>query len=133
MGNTIVAKPSELTPLTANLLAQTMQDVGLPSGVFNVVHGYGPDVGQAIVEHDDIRGISFTGGTATGKIVAATAADVQETPLELGGKNATVLLDDAPLDEIMQGIVRRFVHQLRPSVLVRFSYSGARLNLRRFS
>ncbi|MBR68679.1 MAG: 2-hydroxymuconic semialdehyde dehydrogenase [Euryarchaeota archaeon] len=107
MGNTIVAKPSELTPLTANLLAQTMQTVGLPSGVFNVVHGYGPDVGQAIVEHDDIRGISFTGGTATGKIVAATAAPMfKKLSLELGGKNATVLLDDAPLDEIMQGVVR---------------------------
>ncbi|MDP6200264.1 MAG: aldehyde dehydrogenase, partial [Candidatus Poseidonia sp.] len=107
MGNTIVAKPSELTPLTANLLAQTMQAVGLPNGVFNLIHGYGPDVGQAIVEHDDIRGVSFTGGTATGKMVAATAAPMfKKLSLELGGKNATVLLDDAPLDEIMQGVVR---------------------------
>ena len=107
MGNTIVAKPSELTPLTAHFLAQTLQNIGLPAGVFNLVHGYGPDVGQAIVEHPDIRGISFTGGTATGKIVAATAAPMfKKLSLELGGKNATIVLDDAPLDDIMDGIVR---------------------------
>jgi aminomuconate-semialdehyde/2-hydroxymuconate-6-semialdehyde dehydrogenase len=107
MGNTIVAKPSELTPLTAHFLAQTLHTIGLPSGVFNLVHGYGPDVGQAIVEHPNIRGISFTGGTATGKIVAATAAPMfKKLSLELGGKNATVVLDDAPLDDIMDGLVR---------------------------
>jgi aminomuconate-semialdehyde/2-hydroxymuconate-6-semialdehyde dehydrogenase len=107
MGNTIVAKPSELTPLTAHFLAQTVKAIGLPDGVFNLVHGYGPDVGQAIVEHPDIRGISFTGGTATGKIVAATAAPMfKKLSLELGGKNATVVLEDAPLDDMMDGIVR---------------------------
>ncbi len=107
MGNTIVAKPSELTPLTAHFLAKTIHAVGLPDGVFNVVNGYGPDVGQPMVEHPDIRGISFTGGTATGKIVAATAAPMfKKLSLELGGKNATILLDDAPLDEVMDGIVR---------------------------
>ncbi|MGB0378058.1 MAG: aldehyde dehydrogenase family protein, partial [Poseidonia sp.] len=107
MGNTIVAKPSELTPLTANHLAVVMQRIGFPDGVFNLVHGLGPDVGQAIVEHPDIRGVSFTGGTATGKIVAATAAPMfKKLSLELGGKNATVVLDDAPLDEIMDGLVR---------------------------
>lgn len=107
MGNTIVAKPSELTPLTANFLAKTLHKVGLPPGVFNLVHGYGPEVGQAIVEHPDVRGISFTGGTATGKLVAATAAPMfKKLSLELGGKNATVVLDDAPLDEIMEGLVR---------------------------
>ncbi|MGB1499632.1 MAG: aldehyde dehydrogenase family protein, partial [Poseidonia sp.] len=97
MGNTIVAKPSELTPLTANHLAVVMQRIGFPDGVFNLVHGLGPDVGQAIVEHPDIRGVSFTGGTATGKIVAATAAPMfKKLSLELGGKTATVVLDDAP-------------------------------------
>ena len=107
MGNTIVAKPSELTPLTANHLAAVMQRIGFPNGVFNLVHGLGPDVGQAIVEHPDIRGISFTGGTATGRIVAATAAPMfKKLSLELGGKNATVVLDDAPLDDIMDGLVR---------------------------
>lgn len=107
MGNTIVAKPSEMTPLTANLLAETMAELGLPHGVFNLVHGLGPDVGQAIVEHPDIQAISFTGGTATGRIVAATAAPMfKKLSLELGGKNATVLLDDAPLDSIMDDLVR---------------------------
>ena len=107
MGNTIVAKPSEMTPLTANHLAVIMQRIGFPKGVFNLVHGLGPEVGQAIVEHPDIRGISFTGGTATGRRVAATAAPMfKKLSLELGGKNATVLLDDAPLDDIMDELVR---------------------------
>lgn len=107
MGNTIVAKPSELTPLTAHHLAGVMQRIGLPKGVFNLVHGLGPEVGQAIVEHPQIRGISFTGGTATGKIVAATAAPMfKKISLELGGKNATVVLDDAPLEKIMDEVVR---------------------------
>ena len=70
MGNTIVAKPSELTPMTANHLAKTLDAIGFQKGSSTVVHGLGPEVGQAIVEHPDIRGISFTGGTATGKIVA---------------------------------------------------------------
>ena len=107
MGNTIVAKPSELTPLTAHHLAGVMQRIGLPNGVFNLVHGLGPEVGQAIVEHPQIRAISFTGGTATGKIVAATAAPMfKKISLELGGKNATVVLDDAPLEKIMDDVVR---------------------------
>lgn len=107
MGNTIVAKPSELTPLTAHLLAQTLDELEFPKGVFNLVHGYGPEVGQAIVEHPSIGGISFTGGTSTGKIVAATAAPMfKKLSLELGGKNATILLDDAPLESIMDDVVR---------------------------
>lgn len=107
MGNTIVAKPSELTPMTANHLASVMQRIGFPKGVFNLVHGLGPEVGQAIVEHPGIRGISFTGGTSTGRIVAASAAPMfKKISLELGGKNATVVLDDAPLDDIMDGLVR---------------------------
>ena len=107
MGNTIVAKPSEMTPQTATFLAKVLGEIGLPKGVFNVVHGLGPDAGQAIIEHPDIQGISFTGGTATGKIVAATAAPMfKKLSLELGGKNATIVLDDAPLDEMMKSIVR---------------------------
>ena len=107
MGNTIVAKPSELTPMTANHLAKVLRRLDFPKGVFNLVHGLGPEVGQAIVEHPDIRGISFTGGTATGKIVAATAAPMfKKLSLELGGKNATIVLADAPLDSVMDGIVR---------------------------
>ncbi len=107
MGNTIVAKPSEMTPLTANLLAETLDELNLPPGVFNLVHGLGPEVGQAIVEHPDIKAISFTGGTSTGRIVAATAAPMfKKLSLELGGKNATVILDDAPVDDIVDDIVR---------------------------
>ena len=107
MGNTIVAKPSEMTPLTANLLAETLDELNLPAGVFNLVHGLGPEVGQAIVEHPDIKAISFTGGTSTGRIVAATAAPMfKKLSLELGGKNATIILDDAPVDDIVDDIVR---------------------------
>lgn len=107
MGNTIVAKPSEMTPLTANLLAETLDELNLPAGVFNLVHGLGPEVGQAIVEHPEIKAISFTGGTSTGKIVAATAAPMfKKLSLELGGKNATIILDDAPIDDIVDDIVR---------------------------
>ncbi|MCS5532784.1 MAG: aldehyde dehydrogenase [Candidatus Poseidoniaceae archaeon] len=106
MGNCIVAKPSELTPLTADLLAQTLQRIQLPDGVFNLVHGLGPEVGQAILEHPDIAGISFTGGTATGRIVARTAAPLfKKLSLELGGKNATIILDDANLDTVVPGAV----------------------------
>lgn len=73
-GCTIVAKPSEITPTTASLLAEATKRAGLPDGVFNLVHGLGGDVGSEIVGHPDVAAISFTGGTATGKIVASTAA-----------------------------------------------------------
>ncbi len=107
MGNTIVAKPSELTPLTANLLCEVASEIGLPTGVLNIVHGYGPEVGQAILEHPDIRAISFTGGTATGRHVAATSAPMfKKLSLELGGKNATIILDDADLDMAVEGAVK---------------------------
>jgi len=107
MGNTAIAKPSELTPLSASALAEVFQRVGAPAGVYNVVHGFGHEVGQAIVEHPDIKGMSFTGGTATGKLVAKTAAPMfKKLSLELGGKNATIVFDDADLDETVAGTVR---------------------------
>lgn len=107
MGNTIIAKPSEITPLTANLLAETLLELGLPNGVFNLVHGLGPEVGQAILEHPKVLGISFTGGTETGRIVARTAAPMfKKLSLELGGKNATIILKDADLDKAVEGAVR---------------------------
>ncbi len=107
MGNTIVAKPSEITPLTANILAQTLDELDLPAGVFNLVHGLGPEVGQAILEHPGIQGISFTGGTATGRIVARTAAPMfKKLSLELGGKNATIILEDADVELAVQGAVK---------------------------
>jgi aminomuconate-semialdehyde/2-hydroxymuconate-6-semialdehyde dehydrogenase len=107
MGNTIVAKPSEITPLTANVLAETLHELKLPPGVFNLVHGLGPEVGQSILEAPEIKGISFTGGTATGRIVARTAAPMfKKLSLELGGKNATIVLKDADLSQAVDGAVR---------------------------
>jgi aminomuconate-semialdehyde/2-hydroxymuconate-6-semialdehyde dehydrogenase len=107
MGNTIVAKPSELTPLTANLLCEILLTIDFPPGVINVVHGLGPNAGQAILEHPQIKAISFTGGTSTGKIVAKTAAPMfKKLSLELGGKNATIILDDADLPTAAKGAAR---------------------------
>ena len=107
MGNAIVAKPSEITPLTAHRFSELAHEAGLPAGLLNVLHGLGPEVGQPIVEHPRITAISFTGGTATGRIVAATAASMfKKLSLELGGKNATVILEDADLDTVVPGVVR---------------------------
>ena len=107
MGNTVVAKPSELTPATATLLAEIIADAGAPVGIFNVVHGYGAEVGEPLVTHPGVRGISFTGGTATGARVAAAAAPhFKKLSLELGGKNATVVFADADLDAAVAGAVR---------------------------
>ena len=87
-GCTVVAKPSELTPMTAFLFSELCIEAGLPPGVLNILHGLGNKVGQAIVEHPGVTAISFTGGTATGKIIAATAAPMfKKLSLELGGKN----------------------------------------------
>ena len=107
MGNTVVAKPSEMTPLTAFRLSQICIEIGLPEGVLNIVHGLGPEIGQALVEHPEIKAISFTGGTETGRIVARTAAPMfKKLSLELGGKNASIILDDADLDLTIPGVVR---------------------------
>ncbi len=107
MGNAIVSKPSEMTPLTADALAHIFSDIGAPKGLFNVVHGLGPEVGQAIVEHPGIQGISFTGGTATGERVAATAAPMfKKLSLELGGKNPTIVFADCDFDKAVDGAAR---------------------------
>lgn len=107
MGNTIVAKPSEMTPRTASVLAEITAEAGLPAGVFNVVHGMGAEAGQAIVEHPDVRGVSFTGGTETGARVAVAAAPhFKKVSLELGGKNATVVFADADFEAAVAGAVR---------------------------
>jgi len=107
MGNTIVAKPSEMTPLTANALAQILHDVGLPAGVFNLLQGDGEGAGGPLTAHPDVDAVSFTGGTATGKRVAAAAApDFKKLSLELGGKNATIVFDDADLETAAAGAAR---------------------------
>ncbi|MEE2747599.1 MAG: aldehyde dehydrogenase [Candidatus Thermoplasmatota archaeon] len=107
MGNTIVAKPSELTPMTASLLAEVIEDVGLPAGVFNLVHGNGLDAGAPLTSHPDVNLISFTGGTDTGREVAKSASSgFKKLSLELGGKNATIVRADVDIDRMMREIVR---------------------------
>lgn len=98
-GNTVVAKPSEVTPMTAYLLSQICDEVGFPRGVLNIVHGLGGKVGAALTEHPDVPIISFTGGTETGKTIARTAAPMfKKLSLELGGKNPNIVFDDCDLD-----------------------------------
>ncbi|MEO6083888.1 MAG: aldehyde dehydrogenase family protein, partial [Umezawaea sp.] len=97
-GNTVVLKPSELAPMTADLLASVVAAAGVPAGVFSLVHGTGPVVGEALVSHPDVDMMSFTGSTAAGRRVSALAAEtVKRVALELGGKSACVVLDDADL------------------------------------
>ncbi|MFK7787774.1 MAG: aldehyde dehydrogenase family protein [Crocinitomicaceae bacterium] len=104
-GNTVVLKPAETTPLTALKLAEIIHDSGLPPGVVNIVTGYG-DTGAAIVDHDDVDKIAFTGSTGVGKIIQkAVAGTNKKTTLELGGKSANIIMDDAPLDQAVEGIV----------------------------
>ncbi|HMQ50289.1 MAG TPA: aldehyde dehydrogenase [Saprospiraceae bacterium] len=101
-GNCVVAKPSELTPMTAFMLSKACMEAGLPPGVLNVVHGLGNKAGHAIVEHDDIKAISFTGGTSTGKLIAQTAAPAfKKLSLELGGKNPVLVFADCNFDDMM--------------------------------
>ncbi|HEX6086355.1 MAG TPA: aldehyde dehydrogenase [Thermoanaerobaculia bacterium] len=106
-GNTCVAKPSELTPLTAQRLAELSLEAGLPAGVLNVVHGTGPKAGAAICAHPDVPLISFTGGTVTGAKVAAAAAPMfKKLSLELGGKNPNLVFADADLDDAIATSIR---------------------------
>src|SRR5437762_949634 len=107
VGNTAIAKPSELTPMTAYLLCEIVREAGLPKGVLNVVHGTGPNVGAAITAHPKIGTISFTGGTVTGRKVAEAAAPLfKKVSLELGGKNPNTVFADADLDAAIAGSVR---------------------------
>jgi aminomuconate-semialdehyde/2-hydroxymuconate-6-semialdehyde dehydrogenase len=112
-GNTCVAKPSELTPLTANRLAELSLEAGLPAGVLNIVHGLGGSAGAAITAHPDVPLISFTGGTVTGAKVAASAAPLfKKLSLELGGKNPNLIFADCDLDDaIATSIQSSFANQ----------------------
>jgi aminomuconate-semialdehyde/2-hydroxymuconate-6-semialdehyde dehydrogenase len=106
-GNTVVGKPSEVTPMTAYLLAEVCREEGLPPGVLNIVHGRGPSAGAALVEHPEVPTLSFTGGTATGSILGVEAAKrFKKVSLELGGKNPTVIFADVDLDRVLPEIVR---------------------------
>ncbi|MBX3282681.1 MAG: aldehyde dehydrogenase [Acidobacteria bacterium] len=106
-GCTVVAKPSEVTPMTAFMLSKLCIEAGLPAGVLNIVHGLGPKVGSAIVEHSDIKAISFTGGTKTGEEIARTAAPrFKKLSLELGGKNPNIIFADCNYDEMLATTIR---------------------------
>ncbi|MCH7320358.1 aldehyde dehydrogenase family protein [Solibacillus sp. MA9] len=105
-GNTVVWKPSNETPFMAYELAKICEEVGLPAGVLNIVFGSGPTVGTAMIEHPDIRIISFTGSTATGSKVAELGGKhLKKVSLEMGGKNAVIVMDDADLDLALEGIL----------------------------
>ena len=107
-GNTVVVKPSEETPATATLLGEVMNKVGVPKGVYNVVHGFGPgSAGEHLTRHPGVNGITFTGETRTGEaIMAAAAKGVRPVSFELGGKNAGIVFADADLDKAVAGITR---------------------------
>ena len=106
-GNTAVAKPSELAPLSAARLGELCAEAGLPPGVLNLVHGQGSSAGAALVTHPAVGTISFTGGTVTGRSIATTVAgDFKKLTLEMGGKNPAIVFADADLDETVQGVVR---------------------------
>ena len=106
-GNCVIAKPSEVTPMTAYLLAEITKDAGLPKGVLNIVHGLGTSTGQAIVEHKKIKAISFTGGTTTGAHIARVAAPMfKKLSLELGGKNPNIIFADCDYDKMLETTVR---------------------------
>jgi acyl-CoA reductase-like NAD-dependent aldehyde dehydrogenase len=105
-GNTVVLKPAETTPLTALLFAEVCRQADLPPGVVNIVTGAG-DTGRAVVEHDDVDKVAFTGSTEVGRSIARAVAGTRKVlTLELGGKAANIVFDDAPIDQAVEGIVR---------------------------
>lgn len=106
-GNTAIAKPSELTPMTAAMFCDLCQEAGLPAGVLNVLHGRGPEVGAPITTHPQVKAVSFTGGTVTGEAIARVAApQFKKLSLELGGKNPTLVFADADFDTAVATSVR---------------------------
>tara|TARA_B110000240_G_C13507447_1_gene457142 strand:+ start:2758 stop:4200 length:1443 start_codon:yes stop_codon:yes gene_type:complete len=99
-GNTVVAKPSEITPMTAYLLSKICIEAGLPAGVLNIVHGLGSNIGDALTTHEDVPIVSFTGGTLTGQHIARVAAPMfKKLSLELGGKNPNIIFEDANFEK----------------------------------
>jgi aminomuconate-semialdehyde/2-hydroxymuconate-6-semialdehyde dehydrogenase len=105
-GNTVVVKPSEETPATATLLAEAMQDAGIASGVYNVVHGFGPgSAGESLTQHPDVNAVTFTGESRTGAaIMKAVAPSVKPVSFELGGKNAAIVFADCDFEETVRGL-----------------------------
>jgi aminomuconate-semialdehyde/2-hydroxymuconate-6-semialdehyde dehydrogenase len=106
-GNTVVAKPSEVTPLTAWMLGEAARAIGLPAGVLNIVQGDGPGAGRALVEHSQVKAVSFTGSTAVGRAIAAHCGPaLKKASLELGGKNPTLVFADAPRERLLDTVLR---------------------------
>ncbi len=106
-GNTVVAKPSELTPYTAFLLGKIANEIGLPPGVLNIVHGQGPVAGHELASHRDVRAVSFTGSTATGqKIAQVAASQFKRVSLEMGGKNPNIIFADCDFDKALEMTVK---------------------------
>src|SRR5258707_1657718 len=103
-GNTVVMKPSELTPLTAIRMCTILKEAGIPDGVVNIVTGYGITAGQAISSHMKIEKVAFTGSTLVGRKImeAAAKSNLKNITLELGGKSPTIIFDDADLDEAVK-------------------------------
>ncbi len=112
-GNTVIAKPSEVTPMTAFLFSKICIEAGLPAGVLNIVHGRGEDIGDAISKHKNIKAISFTGSTRVGGHIASIAAPLfKKLSLEMGGKNPTLIFDDCNYEKMLASVVRSsFVNQ----------------------
>ncbi|KAH9487533.1 Aldehyde dehydrogenase 8 member A1 [Bulinus truncatus] len=112
-GNTVVAKPSEMTSVSSQLLCKIFQEAGVPKGVINIVYGYGWTAGKVLVEHPQVHLISFTGGTATGEVIRKNAAHLNKKfSLELGGKNAAIIFDDCNFNKCLETTIRSsFVNQ----------------------
>jgi betaine-aldehyde dehydrogenase len=129
-GNTVVMKPAEITPLTSLRIAELMAEAGMPDGVVNIVPGLGAVAGQHIAEHERIAKVAFTGSTATGRrIVQASAGNLKKVQLELGGKGANIVFDDADLDAAVNGSAWAIFHnQARPAS--RLAARAARANRR---
>ncbi len=106
-GNCVIAKPSEITPYTAFLLSELIIEAGLPAGVLNILHGRGAVIGQSIVQHEEVKAISFTGGTETGRLIGKLAAEqFKKASLELGGKNPVIVFDDCDFEEAITTSVK---------------------------
>jgi len=106
-GNTVIAKPSEITPYTAYLLGDICSEVGLPPGVLNIIHGKGPTTGNLLVNHKSIKAISFTGGTSTGRLIFKSASNsFKKLSLEMGGKNPAIIFDDCDYEKMLDTVVR---------------------------
>jgi aminomuconate-semialdehyde/2-hydroxymuconate-6-semialdehyde dehydrogenase len=106
-GNCVIAKPSEVTPITASLMGEIAKEAGLPNGVLNILHGHGSRMGEELVQNKLVKAVSFTGSTTTGKVISKLAAsEFKKVSLEMGGKNATIVFDDCDYDKALAGVLR---------------------------